>query len=117
MVGVSGAVSGAQTHFFYSEAEDLSGFQLAGLPGNRAVNVSGVQFSSINIAEERVEGHQLAFIVNETRELSGGQFAGIYNKAERGAGFLASFVGTVVRPVLLPTAEPKLDLLWAVPRR
>ena len=90
LVGIAGPVSGAQTHFFYSEAEDLSGFQLAGLPGNRAVNVSGVQFSAINIAEERVDGHQLAFIVNETRELSGGQFAGIYNKAERGAGYQIS---------------------------
>jgi hypothetical protein len=49
MVGIAGAVSGAQTHFFYS-----------------------------------------AFIVNETRELSGGQFAGIYNKAERGAGYQIS---------------------------
>ena len=87
MVGIAEAVTGAQTNAFYSEAGDLIGVQLAALPGNRATNVSGVQFGGANVAEGRVEGYQLAGVANETQEIAGGQVAGFYNKAERVVGF------------------------------
>jgi hypothetical protein len=93
MVGITKAAKGAQINFFYNEAEEFSGLQLAGLSGNRCTDLDGVQAGTINTAEGRVRGWQFSFISNEASDVTGGQVSGIVNRSRRVVGFqLASLV-------------------------
>jgi hypothetical protein len=87
MVGITKKAKGAQINFFYNEAEEFSGLQLAGLPGNRCTDLNGVQAGAVNIAEGRVRGWQFSFLSNEASDVSGGQISGIANRSRRVVGF------------------------------
>jgi hypothetical protein len=86
MIGVTESGKGAQINFFYNEADQFTGLQLAGLPGNRCVDLGGVQVGATNTTEGRVKGWQLSFFSNEAGDVTGGQVSGIFNRARRVVG-------------------------------
>jgi hypothetical protein len=93
LVGITKMAKGAQINFFYNEAEEFSGLQLAGFPGNRCTDLDGVQAGAINTTEGRVRGWQFSFFTNEASDVSGGQVSGIVNRSRRVVGLqLASLV-------------------------
>lgn len=88
-VGLAGYVeslNGIQANGFWNEVQDINGIQLGGLPGNRAVNLNGLEVSVANIAEGRVNGIQLAAVMNDADDLVGMQFAGISNRSQQVLG-------------------------------
>ncbi len=93
MVGYTDSAKGVQINFFYNEADEFSGLQLAGMPGNRCVDLEGIQAGVINTTEGRVRGWQLSFLFNESSSLIGGQISGIFNRSRRVRGLqIASLV-------------------------
>jgi hypothetical protein len=86
LVGFVGTLDGMQLNWFWSEAQDINGIQFGGLPGNRAVNLNGLEIGAVNIVEGRVNGVQLAPVMNEADHLVGVQFAGISNRSQQVLG-------------------------------
>lgn len=86
LVGFAESLNGIQVNWFWSEVQDINGFQFGGLPGSRAVNLNGLEVGAVNIVEGRVNGFQLAPVMNDADGLVGMQFAGISNRSQQVLG-------------------------------